>query len=111
MNFLAPQFLFGLLAVSIPIIIHLFNFRKAKKVYFSSNKYLKKINEETSSKRNLKHLLILASRIAFITFVVIAFAKPFLPAEERALQNYVQIYLDNSYIKLISIHVCIKLLL
>ncbi len=97
MNFLAPQFLYGLLAISIPIIIHLFNFRKSKKIYFSSNRYLRKVNEETSSKRNLKHLLILLMRIGFITFLVIAFARPFIPAEEKELQNNVQIYLDNSF--------------
>ena len=41
--------------------------------------------------------MILASRILFITFLVLAFAQPFIPAQEKELQSYVQIYLDNSY--------------
>ncbi|MDH5603317.1 MAG: BatA domain-containing protein, partial [Cyclobacteriaceae bacterium] len=36
---MAPQFLYGLLGLAIPVIIHLFNFRKARKVYFSSNRF------------------------------------------------------------------------
>lgn len=97
MNLLAPQFLFGLFALAIPLIIHLFNFRKTKVVYFSSNQFLRKISEETSSKRNLKHIIILICRILFVTFLVLAFTQPVIPPTGKALQNKVQIYLDNSY--------------
>ncbi|MFW5761853.1 MAG: BatA domain-containing protein, partial [Cyclobacteriaceae bacterium] len=43
MEFLYPQFLYGLAALAIPIIVHLFNFRKAKRVYFSNNFFLKNL--------------------------------------------------------------------
>ena len=39
-TFLYPSMLWGLLALTIPIIVHLFNFRKAKKYYFSNTKFL-----------------------------------------------------------------------
>ncbi|MDH5381180.1 MAG: BatA domain-containing protein, partial [Cyclobacteriaceae bacterium] len=97
MNFLAPHFFYGLFALLIPIIIHLFNFRKTKRVFFSSTQFLKKINEQTSSRRTLKQLLILLSRLLFLVFLVLTFTQPFIPAKESALQNSVQIYLDNSY--------------
>jgi hypothetical protein len=101
MNFLYPGFLFALLAVAIPILIHLFNFRKFKKVYFSNVQFLTQAKEQNSSREKLKNLLILCSRILAITFLVFAFARPYLSSglEEQApgLRNQVNIYIDNSY--------------
>lgn len=101
MNFVYPQFLWGLLALSVPIIIHLFNFRRTRKVYFSNNYFLKNVKEATTSKLKIKHLLILLARLLFVTFLVITFAQPFLPGEENAdssnnTEKLVYIYLDNS---------------
>ncbi|MEQ9231739.1 MAG: BatA domain-containing protein, partial [Cyclobacteriaceae bacterium] len=98
MNFAFPQFLWALTALSIPIIIHLFNFRRTTRVFFSNNRLLKQIKQETTQKRNLKRYLILASRLLFILFLVLAFAQPFLPAKEQvsAARNIV-LYLDNSF--------------
>jgi hypothetical protein len=50
MQFLHPAFLFALGALAIPVIIHLFNFRRFKTVYFSNVSFLKEIKEETSSR-------------------------------------------------------------
>ncbi|ELR68904.1 Hypothetical protein C900_05597 [Fulvivirga imtechensis AK7] len=97
MSFLYPQFLYGLFALSIPIIIHLFNFRKTKRVYFSNTRFLKKVKEASSSKRKLKHYLILTSRLLMIFFLVMAFAQPFLPTKENTTaSSKTLIYLDNS---------------
>jgi len=100
MNFLYPGFLFALLSVAIPVIIHLFNFRKFKKVYFSNVQLLKEVEQQNSSKEKLKNLLILFSRILAIIFLVLAFAQPYIPAHNQkttALKNIVSIYIDNSY--------------
>ena len=99
MNFIYPQFLWALLAVAIPIIIHLFNFRKFKKVYFSDVSLLKQVELETSKKSNLKHLLILLARILAIAALVFAFAQPYFSNEEngnRIGEKIVSVYLDNS---------------
>jgi len=96
MSFLAPHFFFGLFALSIPIIIHLFNFRRAKKVYFSSNRFLKKVSQDTRTKKQLKHLLILFSRLLFVLFLVLAFTQPFIPSDNSGHAGKVQLYLDNS---------------
>ncbi len=98
MTFLYPGFLFGLFALAIPVIIHLFNFRRTKKIYFSNTLFLKKVKEASSSRLRLKHYLILASRLLFLFFLVTAFAQPFIPSEKNltsSLQNV--IYLDNSW--------------
>lgn len=97
MKFLYPEFLFGLFTLAIPIIIHLFNFRRSKKIYFSSTRFLKNIKKSTSQKLKLKHYLILFSRLLFLTFLVLAFAQPYLPSADKNPQaESVYIYLDNS---------------
>jgi hypothetical protein len=101
MNFLYPGFLFALLAVAIPILIHLFNFRKFKRVYFSNVQFLKEAKEEGTAREKLKHLLLLISRILALVFLVLAFAQPILssgPATKKNLtDNVVSIYVDNSF--------------
>jgi hypothetical protein len=98
MIFQYPSFLWALTALSIPIIIHLFNFRKTIRVYFSNTRFLRQINQETTQKRKLKQYLVLAARLLFIFFLVMAFAQPFLKATESiSSPNLVSIYLDNSF--------------
>jgi hypothetical protein len=100
MQFLFPAFLFGLAALAIPVIIHLFNFRRFKTVYFSNVSFLKEIKEETSSRSRVKHLLVLAARMLAITFLVLAFAQPFIPKKNTnvsAGKKYVSVYVDNSF--------------
>ncbi|GHM99087.1 membrane protein [Cytophagales bacterium WSM2-2] len=97
MSFGYPAFLWALFALTIPVIIHLFNFRKTTRIYFSNTRFLKQVKEETTQKRRLKQYLVLASRLLFLFFLVLAFAQPFLPAKEQlADQRSIVIYLDNS---------------
>jgi len=100
MKFAYPEFLYALFAIAIPIIIHLFNFRKFKKIYFSNVEFLKEVKQETQAKSKLKHLLILLSRILAIIFLVFAFAQPYIATEENnasSQNNIVGIYIDNSF--------------
>jgi hypothetical protein len=100
MHFTSPLFLFALLTLAIPVIIHLFNFRRYQKVYFSNVQFLKEIQEQQASRRNLKERLILASRLLALLFLVFAFARPFIPgknAVNAGKQQAVSIFVDNSY--------------
>lgn len=100
MKFVYPAFLFALFSIAIPIIIHLFNFRKFKKVYFTNVRFLKEVKQETQSRSRLRHLLILISRILAITALVLAFAQPFIPADNAKTatgDKAVSIYIDNSF--------------
>ena len=100
MNFVYPSFLFALSAVAIPIIIHLFNFRKFKTVYFSNVRFLKEVREETQAKSKLKNLLVLLARILAIVALVLAFAQPVLPAKNKPLtigDKTISIFVDNSF--------------
>jgi hypothetical protein len=100
MSFTYPAFLFALSAIAIPIIIHLFNFRKFKTVYFSNVRFLKEVKQETQAKSKLKHLLVLAARILAIIFLVLAFAQPYLPVENKKVilgDKAISIFVDNSF--------------
>ncbi len=99
MQFLYPSFLWALLALAIPVIIHLFYFRRFKKVYFTNVKFLKEIKEETSSRNKLKNLLILLMRCLAVAGLVFAFAQPFIPSKNdvKKGEKAVSIYIDNSF--------------
>ena len=78
MTFLNPAILFGLLAASIPIIIHLQNLRKLKKIEFSTLQFLKELQKNKIRKIKLKQWLLLALRVLIILCIVTAFARPTL---------------------------------
>jgi Aerotolerance regulator N-terminal/CARDB len=100
MNFLFPNFLWALLGVGVPIAIHLFNFRRTRRVLFSNVSLLKNVEMETSSFRRLKQYLILAARVLAIAALALAFAQPYLPSKNKnsaGAQSITSIYLDNSF--------------
>lgn len=99
MQFVYPAFLFALAALAIPIIIHLFHFRRFKRVYFSNVRFLREVKEETSSRSRLRNLLVLLSRLLALAFLVLLFAQPYLPQGEDAQQGArdVSIFVDNSF--------------
>jgi hypothetical protein len=91
--------LWGLLALAIPIIIHLFNFRRHKLVYFSNTAVLRSIQQENAKTRKLKYLVTLLLRCLFIAALVLAFAFPYYPEKQLSADttdDLVGIYIDNS---------------
>jgi len=99
MEFLRPSFLWALFLVAIPIIIHLFYFRRYKKVYFSNVRFLKNVQEEQSTWRKLRNLIVLLARMLAVIFLVLAFAQPFIPSntDVQKGRKAVSIYVDNSF--------------
>lgn len=99
MEFLYPNMLYALFALIIPIIIHLFNFRKHKVVYFSNTSVLKTIEQESSKTKKLKYIMALIMRMIFIASLVIAFAFPYKKdnnAVSNNVDNLIAVYIDNS---------------
>src|SRR5690554_1424653 len=100
MSFLYPSFLFALFAVAIPVIIHLFSFRRHQTVYFSHVGFLKDVKKESQKKSKLRQLLMLIARILTIVFLVFAFAQPYMPSVESQNSNkeeVIGVYVDNSF--------------
>ena len=78
MIFLNPAVLFGLLAASIPVLIHLLNLKKLKTIEFSTLSFLKELQKNKIRKLKLKQWLLLALRVLIILLIVTAFARPAL---------------------------------
>ena len=100
MQFVYPAFLIALSTLAIPIILHLFYFRRFKKVYFTNVHFLKEVKEETSARNKLKNLLVLLMRLLAVAFLVLAFAQPFIPQENVEVKKgnkAVSVYIDNSF--------------
>jgi hypothetical protein len=98
-QFLFPGFLAALAVIAIPIIIHLFYFRRFKRVYFTNVRFLKEVKEETSNRQKLRNLLVLLMRCLAIIAMVLAFAQPFIPLANQAKkgERAVSIFVDNSF--------------
>ncbi|MBR5214680.1 MAG: BatA domain-containing protein [Bacteroidales bacterium] len=99
MEFLYPNMFYALFALIIPVVIHLFNFRRHKTVYFSNTAVLRTIERETSKTKKLKHLMVLIARMLFVAALVTAFALPYKKdnnAVNNNVDNLVAVYIDNS---------------
>lgn len=79
MNFLNPLFLFGLLAVAIPIVVHLINIRRPKRISFSTLSFFNELNKSTFRRIRIKQYLLMMLRVLALTFLTLALARPFLP--------------------------------
>lgn len=100
MIFANPVFLWGLLAVAIPIAVHLFNFRRYRKVYFSNVDRLIELRSESRRHSTLRRWLVLLMRCLAVVFLVLAFAQPSIPGSGQTLRSgatVVSVYLDNSF--------------
>jgi len=100
MSFTHPEILYGLSALLIPLIVHLFNFRRYKKFYFSNVALLKDISIETKKQSRIKHLIVMLLRMFAIAMLVIAFAGPNFNKKDInsiSSQNITGIYIDNSF--------------
>lgn len=98
MQFAKPELLFLLLAVLIPIIVHLFHFRKFQIEPFTNVDFLKKINIKTRKSSKLRKWLVLILRTLAVGSIIIAFSQPFKSdLVDRNLDNEIIFYIDNSF--------------
>ena len=98
MKFEKPEILFFLILLIIPLLIHLLNLRRYKKVYFSNIELLEKVNSEKKKISKLKDLLLLLIRLIILSSIIIAFSKPYFNKEKKidSKINRVSVYIDNS---------------
>lgn len=98
MQFKHPEILYFLFLLIVPVLVHLFQFRKFKKEYFTNVQFLKSISIQTRKSSKLKKWLLLASRLLLLFCVIMAFAQPFFDAKEaQSHSNEMYIILDNSF--------------
>ncbi|HRK59804.1 MAG TPA: BatA domain-containing protein, partial [Candidatus Kapabacteria bacterium] len=100
MTFLNPLVLLGLIASSVPLLLHLFSIRKSKPLEFSSLRFLKELQKTSIRKFKIKKILLLILRTLIITFIVLAFSRPTIQTSLPVLGTHAKtsavIIIDNS---------------
>jgi hypothetical protein len=83
MQFLYPNFLWGLLAIGVPVFIHLLQMRRPQRVLFTNTGFIKAVELTTVRRRRLQELLVLLLRVLAVVFLIVAFCQPFITAKEN----------------------------
>jgi hypothetical protein len=81
-SFLSPWFLLGMLAVAVPIVLHLLARERTIDVRLPTWRFLDRAPVEQTRRRRVTDLLLLALRVAALALLAILFARPFLPSFE-----------------------------
>ena len=76
MSFLNPIMLFGIAAVSVPIIIHLLNRRKFQKVVWAAMRFLRISVEQNQRRMRIEDMILLALRCLLLILLALALARP-----------------------------------
>lgn len=97
MAFLASSFLWGMAAVSIPIIVHLIKRQRARKILFSHLRFLGPTAESQMVKNRWRQWLLLACRVAALLLLALAFARPVWRSVFAREGEDVVFILDTSY--------------
>jgi hypothetical protein len=80
-TFLNPWLLLGLAAVSVPVIIHLLNRRKAELTDWGAMRFLAEAMASQNRRILLEEILLLALRCLAVALLVLAMARPFVPSQ------------------------------
>ncbi|MGI5870013.1 MAG: PA14 domain-containing protein [Kiritimatiellia bacterium] len=83
MQFINVAMLFGLLAVAIPVIIHLLNRKNHHKVLWGAMRFLLDSVRRRRRRVLLEDMLLLACRCLIPALAALAFARPFIQPESR----------------------------
>ena len=83
LTFLAPLFLVGLLAVAVPIIVHLVNRERRNAVAFPSLMFLRRVPFRSVRRQRIRHWALFALRCLALILLALAFARPFFDRESQ----------------------------
>ena len=98
MSFLYPLFLSAGLLLAIPVLIHLFNLRRYKVIFFPNTRFLQNIQLNSRKQSQVRYKWLLLTRILFLVSLILAFAQPFFSRDKKDTGNKLKvIYIDNSY--------------
>jgi hypothetical protein len=100
MGFLAPGILAGLLAIGLPIYLHLLKQHKTTPRPFSSLMFFERRVQSSIQHRRLKYHLLFALRALFVALLIFAFARPYLPFSSVSAAHggrVIALLLDDSF--------------
>ncbi len=101
MNFLAPLFLLGALAIAGPVIFHLIRRTTKDRQRFGSLMFLDPTPPRLTKRSRIEHWLLLLLRAAALGLLALAFARPFFrtpspPGDQSTAQNRTVVLVDTS---------------
>ena len=98
--FLHPAYLYGLIAASLPIVIHLLNRRRVKRIRFPAVRFLLLTQKRISRTTRLRHWILLALRTFAVILLAFLLAHPIFQTGAGLLagggSSIVALVLDNS---------------
>ena len=100
MAFINPLFLLGMMAATVPIIVHLVRRTRAPRIEFPSLMFIRQIEQKTIRRRKLRNLWLLALRCLALLLLALAFSRPYLGATDNRFADATEtgvILLDVSY--------------
>ena len=95
--FFGPAFLFGVLTVAVPIVLHLLRRERLPREPFSDVRFLQTATLQQTHRQRLRDLLLLALRVVALLLLVLAFARPFLETVAEADQPATILLVDTSF--------------
>src|SRR6185295_2308464 len=88
--FNSPMFLWGLAAAPVPLLLHLINRTRAKKVPFTALQFIEQSLAQQSIKYKLREFLLLVLRVAMLVLVALLLARPFVRSRFFSFAQKVQ---------------------
>src|SRR5256885_11456111 len=88
LQFAHPAYLWGLLAIALPILVHLFNQRRPRPLSFGAIEFVLRSHRQKARRLRLRQILLLAFRCLLIAAVALALARPLIrPGGGQAAQS------------------------
>jgi hypothetical protein len=100
LGLLAPWFLGGLLAIGLPVYLHLLRRHKSTPQPFASLMFFERRTQSSIQHRRLQHYLLLALRAALLLLLMFAFAKPYFNSASKLAHSgdrIVALCIDDSF--------------
>jgi hypothetical protein len=100
-SFVQPALLWGLALAGLPVLIHLINILRHRRVAWAAMEFLLASQQRNRTRVRMKQLLLLAMRMAAIALIVLVLAGPLLPSRWGGLfgggQTHHIVLLDDSF--------------
>ncbi len=92
MSFLSPLMLVGVLAASVPLVIHLIGRRRAPRRPFAAIDFVLRSNRKLARRLRLRQLLVLALRMVLVGGLAVMLSRPFFetPSDLPAVSAHAQ---------------------
>ncbi len=101
MSFLTPLYALGILAIGLPILLHLIQQAPRKRKEFSSLMFLSPTPPKRTKRKKLDQILLLVFRCLILCLLALAFARPFLKSDNPfvksdKIEDYYVFLVDSS---------------